>query len=101
MNEINKQYNRTSETFKGLKAEVENDITRSSYEYSLKTLLHFSEKIDELFNIMQLIQMNLYTTQVLLRVVFDHYLILLYISMNTQEKDQVINENRDWFIIAS
>lgn len=93
MNNISEQYNRITETFNRLKSVIENDITKSEYENSLKALLSCSDKIDELGIITQLEQINFYTSQVLMRVIFEHYLVSDYIfTRSYKDKSDDVGE---------
>ena len=93
MNDINEQYNRITETFNRLRSVIENDIPKSEYENSLKALLRCSDKIDELGVITQLKQINFYTSQVLMRVIFEHYLVSDYIfTRSYKDKSDDVGE---------
>lgn len=93
MNDIDEQYNRITDTFNRLRAEIERDIDKSNYGNSLKALLHFSDKIDQLGIVLQLEEINFYTSQVLMRVIFEHYLISDYIfTRSFKDKSDEVGE---------
>lgn len=93
MNNITKQYNQITETFSRLRTEIEKDIHSSNYGNGLKALLYCSDKIDEIGIIIQLEQINFYTSQVLMRVVFEHFLISDFIfTRSFKEKSDKVGE---------
>ncbi len=79
MTSIHQEYQLIYNTFNQLRHEIENDINNSKFPKTGKALLIFTDKIDEISKTLTPEITNFYTSQVLTRVIFEHYLVSDYL----------------------
>lgn len=88
MDDINIQYNSTLNIFNQNITKILSDIEKSKFNKSLTCILHKSYQIDSLLNAIEKCENNYYASQVLLRSVFEHFLVGYYVYLKTR-----INQN--------
>jgi hypothetical protein len=89
MNNIESIYITTTKNFNKILSRIEFDIERSKFPYSITAILRFSKKIDYLLDTIKSSKVSYYVSQILTRVLFEHYLVSHYIwtKLRLEEND--------------
>jgi len=74
-------YDVITNKFEEIRNEIENDIKLSNVPFTLKSLLRTSQKVDQILESIRLIKNQFYSSQILIRSLFEHYIVSHYIFM--------------------
>lgn len=102
MSNINEQYLKSNQIFEKLHGEINIDIQNSKYPISNKCLMRSSKKIDFILKGIIDAKESFYLSQILTRVLFEHFLIGHYIwtKLRIDENDNVGNEFMNEYFVS-